>query len=69
MVRKELKNEDRLYTKHGTKYAQGALVLINGERALANFKGNIVVGYTTLTELQQEFFTRDLPEISAQEIQ
>ena len=64
MDRFSIRLEDRIYAKHGAKYAQGALVCINGQKALANYKGNSIVGYTTLDELQREFYTRDLPELN-----
>lgn len=64
MARNEINSKDRLYAKHGKKYPQGALVMINGHRALANYKGDSIVSYTTLEELQEEFFRRDLPEIN-----
>lgn len=53
--------KDRLYTKHGKKGAQGILSIINGEKALALFQNDAIVGYTTLEELQHEFYTRQLP--------
>ncbi len=68
MGRRELKIEDRLYAKHGAKYSQGALVSIRGQKALANYKGNTIVSYTTLEELQEEFYTRELPEIDERDI-
>lgn len=56
---------DRLYTAHGQKMIQGKLSIINGKKALATFKGDRIVGYTTLDELNKEFYTRDdLPEYS-----
>ena len=53
---------DRLYTAHGKKKAQGKLAEINGKKALATFEGDEIVGYTTLEELNKEFYTRDLPQ-------
>lgn len=53
---------DRLYTTHGQKMVQGKLSVINGKKALATFKGEDIVGYTTLEELNEEFYTRDLPQ-------
>lgn len=58
------KKMDRLYTAHGQKMAQGIPSIINGKKALATFKGDQIVGYTTLEELNQEFYTRDLPKYS-----
>lgn len=56
---------DRLYTAHGQKMIQGKLSVINGKKALATFKGEEIVGYTTLDELNREFYTReDLPQYS-----
>lgn len=56
---------DRLYTAHGQKMIQGKLSVINGKKALATFKGEEIVGYTTLDELNKEFYTReDLPQYS-----
>ncbi len=52
----------RLYTFHGAKMVQGIPSIINGEKALATFKGEKIVGYTTLEELNKEFYTRELPE-------
>ena len=64
MEEKKKKNNksDRLYTAHGQKMVQGVLSVINGKKALATFKGENIVGYTTLEELNKEFYTRDLPQ-------
>lgn len=64
MEEKKKKNNksDRLYTAHGQKMVQGVLSVINGKKALATFKGEDIVGYTTLEELNKEFYTRDLPQ-------
>lgn len=64
MIEKNKKNNksDRLYTAHGQKMVQGVLSVINGKKALATFKGEDIVGYTTLEELNKEFYTRDLPQ-------
>lgn len=64
MREKKKKNNksDRLYTAHGQKMVQGVLSIINGKKALATFKGENIVGYTTLEELNKEFYTRDLPQ-------
>ena len=64
MEEKKRKNNksDRLYTAHGKKMVQGVLSVINGKKALATFKGEDIVGYTTLEELNKEFYTRDLPQ-------
>ena len=59
---KKDKELSRLYTVHGKKRAQGKLAMINGKRALAYFEGATIVGYTTLDEMTQEFYTRDLPQ-------
>lgn len=64
MEEKKKKNTDRLYTAHGQKMVQGKLSVINGKKALATFKGDEIVGYTTLDELNKEFYTRDLPKYS-----
>ena len=64
MEEKKKKNTDRLYTAHGQKMVQGKLSVINGKKALATFKGDEIVGYTTLDELNKEFYTRDLPTYS-----
>lgn len=61
-MEKKKKNGDRLYTYHGKKLAQGIPSIINGEKALATFQGNEIVGYTTLDEIQKEFYTRELPK-------
>lgn len=53
---------DRLYTLHGQKRAQGKLSIINGHRALAYYEGENIVGYTTLDEMNKEFYTRELPQ-------
>lgn len=53
--------EDRLYTRHGKKFPQGVPAIINGEKVLASYRGDEITGYTTLEELIQEFYTRDLP--------
>ena len=64
MREKKKKNNksDRLYTAHGQKMVQGVLSVINGKKALVTFKGEDIVGYTTLEELNKEFYTRDLPQ-------
>ena len=62
---KELKKntkKDRLYTLHGKKKAQGILLEVNGQKALATFEGEKIIGYTTLDELNKEFYNRDLPK-------
>lgn len=64
MEEKKKKNTDRLYTAHGQKMVQGKLSVINGKKVLATFKGDEIVGYTTLDELNKEFYTRDLPKYS-----
>ena len=66
MREKKKKNNksDRLYTAHGQKMVQGVLSVINGKKALATFKGEDIVGYTTLEELNKEFYTRELPQYS-----
>ncbi len=58
---------DRLYVKHGEKYSLGALVSVNGEKALARYKGDKIVGYTTADELMKEFYSRDLPEVDVRD--
>lgn len=61
--KKKIKRNDRLYTTHGQRMVQGKLSVINGQKALATFKGDEIVGYTTLEELNKEFYTReDLPQ-------
>lgn len=60
--KKKNNKSDRLYTAHGQKMVQGVLSVINGKKALATFKGEDIVGYTTLEELNKEFYTRDLPQ-------
>ena len=53
----------RLYTTHGRKMAQGVLAVINGQKALAFYEGEEIIGYTTQEELNKEFYTReDLPQ-------
>lgn len=54
--------KDKLYTLHGKKCAQGKLSIINGHRALAYYEGENIVGYTTLDEMNKEFYTRVLPQ-------
>ena len=56
-VKEKKKNtkEDRLYTLHGKKK-------VNGQKALATFEGEKIIGYTTLDELNKEFYNRDLPK-------
>lgn len=63
MVKKQ-KTNNRLYTVHGAKRAQGIPSEINGKKALASFEGDRIVGYTTLEELQEAFYTRKLPKYS-----
>lgn len=63
--KKQKSKADRLYTAHGKKLVQGKLSVINGEKALATFQGEEIVGYTTLDELNKEFYTRDdIPQYS-----
>ena len=62
MKEKKKKNSDRLYTAHGQKVPQGIPSIINGKKALASFKGDVIVGYTTLDEINEEFYTRNLPK-------
>lgn len=64
MGKKKNTNMDRLYTVHGRKMVQGIPSIINGQKALATFKGEEIVGYTTLDELNREFYRRELPEYS-----
>lgn len=63
-VKEKKKNtkEDRLYTLHGKKKVQGILSEVNGQKALATFEGEKIIGYTTLDELNKEFYNRDLPK-------
>lgn len=56
------KKKDRMYTQHGLKKAQGILSEINGKKALATFEGDEIVGYSTLEEIQEQFYKRDLPK-------
>lgn len=58
----QVRSEDRLYAVHGDKMLQGALAIINGVKSLAYFKGNKIVGYTTIEELIEAFYGRKLPE-------
>lgn len=60
----EQKNKkNRLYTKHGVKAAQGILCEIDGQKALGTFEGEKIIGYTTLDELNREFYTRELHKV------
>ena len=52
----------KLYSFHGQKMAHGIPLIVNGVRVLAAYKGDEIVGYITLEELNQEFYTRKLPE-------
>ena len=56
------KKKDRMYTQHGIKKAQGILSEINGKKALATFVGDEIEGYSTLEEIQEQFYKRDLPK-------
>ena len=61
--KKQINKNDRLYTAHGKKKPQGIPSVINGQKALATFEGEEIVGYTTLDELTKVFYTREnLPE-------
>ena len=62
LEKKKNTKEDRLYTLHGKKKAQGILLEVNGQKALATFEGEKIIGYTTLDELNKEFYNRDLPK-------
>ena len=61
-VKTKNSKKDRLYALHGQKKAQGILSIINGKKALATFEGEKIIGYTTLDELQEQFYTRELPK-------
>jgi len=59
-----VKENIKLYTFHGKKRSQGIPTVINGNNALAYYEGEKIVGYTTLEEINREFYTRkDLPKI------
>lgn len=62
-VKLKTSKRDRLYTLHGKRIPQGILTIINGKKALATFEGENIIGYTTLEELQEQFYTRKLPNI------
>ena len=62
MVKSEKKKTNYLYTHHGKKRSQGIPITVRGKRALAYFDGEKIVGYTTLEEINEEFYKRDLPE-------
>lgn len=54
----------KIYTRHGKKKVQGVVSIINGNNALAYYEGEQIVGYTTLEELNREFYTRkNVPSI------
>lgn len=56
------KDKDKLYTRHGKKCTQGKLAEINGQKALAYFEGQEIVGYTTMDELLNELHSRKLQQ-------
>lgn len=60
-MERKLNRNDRLYTKHGEKYPQGIPAIVNGQKALASYNGDKITGYTTLDELMQVFYSKDLP--------
>ena len=60
-MKEKTKQNDRLYTSHGQKNTTGQT---NGKKAQATFKSEKIVGYTTLEELNKEFYTRELPQYS-----
>lgn len=60
-MERKISLEDRLYTKHGKKYPQGIPAIVNGQKALASYSGDEITGYTTLEELMQVFYSKDLP--------
>jgi hypothetical protein len=61
-VKNKKEKKDRMYTQHGLKKAQGILSVINGKKALATFEGEKIVGYSTLEEIQEQFYKRELPK-------
>lgn len=53
---------DRFYTKHGQRIYLGRLVKVNGERAIGYFKGDKIIGYTTLEEIREMSYKRELDD-------
>ena len=51
-----------MYTHHGKKRKQGLPITVHGRKALGYFEGEKVVGYTTLDEINEAFYTKDLPD-------
>ena len=60
-MKKEVRLEDKLYTRHGKKYPQGVPAIVNGQKVLASYEGEEIIGYTTLEELLQVFYSKPLP--------
>ena len=60
-MERKISRNDRLYTKHGEKYPQGIPAIVNGQKVLASYNGDKITGYTTLDELMQVFYSKDLP--------
>lgn len=57
-------NEIKLYTKHGKKRSQGQLISNKGRKALGFYEKGEIIGYTYIDEINQEAFTKDIPELS-----
>ena len=55
----------KLITHHGKKRNQGYPVSVNGQKALGYMEGEELVGYTLLDEINQEFYSGNLPEYTA----
>ena len=55
-----------LYTKHGIRKKQGVLSIINGQRALAYFEKEKLVGYSTLDEIDKQFKKGNIPEYTTE---
>jgi hypothetical protein len=51
-----------MFTHHGAKRKQGYPIKIHGQNAIGYFEKEQLIGYTTLDEIHQMFYGRNIPE-------
>ena len=60
--------QNRLYTNHGKKRSHGiAFRTPKGVPALGFYEGDSIVGFSTLEEINREFYTGNLPILDVEE--
>ena len=62
------KPKKQLHTHHGKKRNLGYPVSMDGQKALAYIEHDKVVGFAFLDEINQEFYSGNLPEYSAADL-